>query len=807
MAVEVDVEVFKRLKQAYSKQCGSSPKKLVAKLNERFKNEVEKDYNLISERTIRSFFNDEPTPKIQEINLNYLCIFLLNNDSYWEALNQSQLPSIYVRKSWIKSYWEKIERECNKIKILIMNQPIKLNDIFVKVNLLEGTLKRRQVKTIEELLDDRYDLSRDTNNFGQVVIEKGLSGEEVVKGTRRLIVWGTAGAGKTTFLKYIATHVKQIFCIDNQENIIEQPLPFLIPLKKFAEDKLELSLADALIQEFSKSISDIPLNVQKQLEEFIRQYLEQGKCLILLDGLDEVLTRDLNHVYKSIDDFNEKYNKNYMIITCRHGACEYVFKDFVEVEIADFDIEEIKIFIRKWFNNSHEDKIKHFLFKLETSKSIINLAKNPLLLTLLCLIVGEGYDLPKNRYQLYHDAVEILLSRWDASRNIERENIYRDMLSRQRKINMLGEIAYDAFIQEPQRYFWHQFELEEQIGKFLENIDGVGTQVDTQLVLKTIETHHGLLTEQARGIYAFSHLTFQEYFTAQHILETRDTHFLNYEIINQHLTNYQWREVFVIIAGCLSRDTDNFLKSIFSYANKLVKSDELQKMLRWLKKVTDAFQISSSSWRIMYLTLDLDTDLYINNDINVDRSIAKSISIKLRDINEKRKKLIKPQPISYIAVNLSVIHNFATYKSSSQNWQIPQADPFIHKRLDIDPNHFNIRSKFNETVNLVKDNAYADLADDLISLQSCQPANDSPALEWEHWSNKLQQVMIQHLDIGYSVEFCEEDSKALDKYLYVINLLLDCLQGDSYVSKHLRDELIDYLLLPKESIPIHLLGE
>ncbi|GAB1542879.1 hypothetical protein NUACC21_55530 [Scytonema sp. NUACC21] len=67
--------------------------------------------------------------------------------------------------------------------------------------------------------------------------------------------------------------------------------------------------------------------------------------------------------------------------------------------------------------------------------------------------------------------------------------------------------------------------------------------------------------------------------------------------------------------------------------------------------------------------------------------------------------------------------------------------------------------------------------------------------------------MIQYLNIGYNVELSEEDTKALDKYLYVINLLLDCLQADSYVSRDLRDELIDYLLLPKESIPSHLLGK
>ncbi len=502
-AIEVHPEVFKRLKQAYSEQCGSSPKTLVSKLNERFKDEVARDDNLIAERTIRSFFNDEPTPKMRGQNLNYLCIFLLNSGSYNEALNQSESPTIYARRAWLELYREKIKRECKTVKILTMNKPVPLDDLFIKVNTLEG-IKGRRVKTMQDLLDERPGRSQDFNNFGQVVIEKGVSGEEVVKDNYKVMIWGTAGAGKTTFLKYLAMHAPKLFDLDNQENITEKPLPFLISLKKFAEDitedKHKPSLANALIQEFSKSIPDDELSsnarkqLQQQLELFIRGYLERGQCLILLDGLDEVLAKGIYSVYESINEFNEKYTKSRIVITCRQGACEYVFKDFVEVEIAEFDEEQIKSFIRKWFKDRQEDRIEHFLLKLETNQSVKELAKNPLLLTLLCLVVEERYDLPRNRYDLYEDAVDVLLRKWDATRNIEREN-NEELLSRQRKINMLGEIAYNAFIQKPQQYFWHKYQLVEQIGKFLENIDGVGTQVDSQLVLKSIETHHGILTE------------------------------------------------------------------------------------------------------------------------------------------------------------------------------------------------------------------------------------------------------------------------------------------------------------------------
>ncbi|MBD0359994.1 MAG: NACHT domain-containing protein, partial [Nitrososphaeraceae archaeon] len=661
--------------------------------------------------------------------------------------------------------------------------------------------------------NDTHGRSLNFNSFGQVVVEKGILGIEVVKRNEKLMIWGMAGAGKTTFLKYLAMHFPPDFFVGNQANIAEQPLPFFISLKKFAESKNRPSLTDKLIEEFNNGIksstdtTDLSL-IQDQLERFIKEKLERGECLILLDGLDEVLGKEnLYHVHISIDTFNKKYPSNRVVITCRCGASEYVFKDFVEVEIADFNDEEIKNFIRKWFKNSKDiDRVEQFLIKLETNQSIKELAKNPLLLTLLCLTIGESYDLPKNRNSLYDDAVDVLLRKWDATRNIERENIYEDKLSRQRKLNMLSEIAYNAFIQKPQKYFWHKWELEAEIRKFIENIDVVESEsldVDSQQVLKAIESHHGILTQQARWIYSFSHLTFQEYFTSRYILESREPSLLD-NIINKHLTDYQWREVFLTIAERLPNAND-FLKAIFSYANELVVSNELQEMLKWLDSVTTSFEVSSSSWRAMYLTIDLDTDLYIDNNIDVDRNIAQTLSEKLREINKKRDRILPPQPKCFIAVNLSVIHSFAVDKAYNRDWKIQGTSEFIKERLGIVPGNLEIQSKFNETVDLASNNDYVDLANALSNLKRSYPSDDNSALKWQDWADNLQEILIQHLNVGYDVSFSEKDAKALNDYLYINNLLLDCTLADIYALKDLRDQLIDHLLLPKERIPQYLL--
>jgi predicted NACHT family NTPase len=74
-------------------------------------------------------------------------------------------------------------------------------------------------------------------------------------------------------------------------------------------------------------------------------------------------------------------------------------------------------------------------------------------------------------------------------------------------------------------------------------------QRDSEAVLKAIEAQHGLLVERARGIYSFSHLTFQEYFTARYFVESSDSQAL--ENLSSHITGKRWREVFLLTTEML----------------------------------------------------------------------------------------------------------------------------------------------------------------------------------------------------------------------------------------------------------------
>jgi predicted NACHT family NTPase len=101
-----------------------------------------------------------------------------------------------------------------------------------------------------------------------------------------------------------------------------------------------------------------------------------------------------------------------------------------------------------------------------------------------------------------------------------------DDLNLCRKKHLLAFVAAITF--DRGDYFFEKNTVQQLIADYLANLpdatsDPVNFESDSEVVLKAIEAQHGLLVERARGIYSFSHLTFQEYFTAREIVNNSDS--------------------------------------------------------------------------------------------------------------------------------------------------------------------------------------------------------------------------------------------------------------------------------------------
>jgi predicted NACHT family NTPase len=167
---------------------------------------------------------------------------------------------------------------------------------------------------------------------------------------------------------------------------------------------------------------------------------------------------------QEIRNFSSKFHANHFVLTCRIATCEYTFEQFTDVEVTDFDNSQIATFVNKWFAAKDPIKHKKLIQKLIQNPRIQELATNPLLLTLLCLMFEESTDFPLNRSELYEEGLNVLLKKWDAKRNIERKQVYKNLCV-QHKVDLLSQIAFKTF--ERGDYFFRQRELEQHIADYI----------------------------------------------------------------------------------------------------------------------------------------------------------------------------------------------------------------------------------------------------------------------------------------------------------------------------------------------------
>ncbi|NES00397.1 MAG: hypothetical protein F6J86_42540 [Symploca sp. SIO1B1] len=82
------------------------------------------------------------------------------------------------------------------------------------------------------------------------------------------------------------------------------------------------------------------------------------------------------------------------------------------------------------------------------------------------------------------------------------------------------------------------------------------------------------------------------------------------------------------------------------------------------------------------------------------------------------------------------------------------------------------------------------------------PEKDQEQLEqwWNvnsvDWVWQLRSMMIEHCDFGYYSQFSDQQKELLEQYYDANKLLVDCLNSECYMSKEVRQEIEDTLLLP-----------
>ena len=404
-----------------------------------------------------------------------------------------------------------------------------------------------------------------------------VSVDEALAAHPRLAVLGDPGSGKTTLLRYLVL----LYARDMAEGtaLVQERLgldesghlPILLPLRRLgAYLKVHRPVDDGteghvlLLDHLYRVLKGERVSLS---DGFFDSYLEEGRAVVLLDGLDEVADPDLRRrVSRLVEAFTAAYPNCRYVVSSRivgYAGPARLGQEYVTTTVRDFTMADVGRFLRNWHlavavgqmgagesvAAYAEEQTRQLLTAIEKNERVRELAINPLMLTVIALVHRDRVKLPDRRAELYDEAVNVLLGKWDEARGVQEVSILegRPFDAGDKRL-MLQAVA--LWMQERQQKEIEAGDLRRLMGDMFHGIvaDWRAVERAVNRFLSVVQERTGLLGEYGMGVYRFSHLTFQEYLTALAVAGRDD--YVAYTM--ERMEDPWWREVILLEAGHLS---------------------------------------------------------------------------------------------------------------------------------------------------------------------------------------------------------------------------------------------------------------
>ncbi|MEO1146232.1 MAG: NACHT domain-containing protein [Cyanobacteria bacterium J06638_22] len=797
-----------------------------------------------------------------------------------------------------------IQEQCGTVQVLNRAQSVDLDAIYTDVDVLETLSAQREV-TLDNLLTQAPCDEVEGFRLRQME-ESRIPGMNAIRQHSKLVILGKPGAGKTTFLKSLVLQ-----CL--RGSLYADRVPLFVSLKAFSEAEGQPSLLAYLERLVLPSESQqIHASTIRPVVPLLRSLLVEGRVLILLDGLDAVSATHAPFVRYQIKRLAECYPGNSFVISDRIAMQDDPLEDFTEVEMADFDDDQIAAASKKWFRHdaeqpddlktsdpktlnqtaseqtsdeanqaSEQTKAEVFLDALKAKPRFHDLARSPLFLALLCLLFESSGTFPANQTELYETMVSFLLKKWDVERALAPNPVHK-ALSLRREEDLLSRIAFRMV--EADQHVLERSYLEKHIQGFIRNLPGASTDAhqlerESQVILKAIAAQHGVLVERARGIYSFSHLALQDYFAARELQEN-----LLYAPVPGYFTEKRWRHA-VRLAVERMPQADRVLQSLKrAIDGQLAGDDRLQSFLVWVAEKANtihadykpaglrAFYYALTFDRSFHLDLMRTVDSTLAHDLDLSRSLTHDLAFSravtlARDLDRSLDHTLASARSRVVALALALSHDRALDLAHGLAQSLARDLDFAQARdldlavtrdldealtralarnrnlafaLDLDRALTFALTRARALIRahdraIARDLAFALALALVLARDLSQTAADTDETQWltlinhlEHlrerlpkdvqtrdvlkqwwkdhgqaWANQLQSVMIEHRNIGHDWHFSDAQRAKLENYYEANKLLGDCLNSDGYVSREVRQEIEDTLLLPIAAIDHH----
>ncbi len=575
--------------------------------------------------TIQSYFNykilGEEYNKILEIkqqaqknftiDIKDLISYLTNNLlSYYQIKNFPDPPSRSLLDRIFNTIFDAINEflasnltEDSKNSILLANA--RFDDMCSRMlqefkDLLSENLSQKFIPTIadyQEIKQEYYDILKEKNSvahiylldkfpFGEFyvppILEKSVQGnkpffrrysplreKDMMEQWRNIFnrqniiyITGGAGYGKSLFTKKIINDYSKLNIPDIDEYIV-----IYGELKNFYPNKSNTPVSVVEFLQQSMKTSTL-LDESKLSQELIEYFLKRGRCIILLDALDEVEKTKRQELHETIIPFFKKQNPNNKVCITSRDRGFIPEKDIEVFNICPLTKNQIQIYLDKIIALGKFEKSDKSAF-LEKADKLIqkNFLNSFLVLSLLINIYKAELELPENKLDLYQKCFEYIAQKRE---RLKTENSFNwSVIAPIMKENTFIELAALCF---PNNTDVEKSKIRErllQVYKSKYNCEA-DTENAIEEFLKFCSDRTELFVLSTEDKYKFFHRSFFEYFYSMYIfLNASDANAFLEKLLNFDVDS----EVFELTIAMLKQKSETKYQAVIELLLNTAKSD------------------------------------------------------------------------------------------------------------------------------------------------------------------------------------------------------------------------------------------
>ncbi|MDQ3786022.1 MAG: NACHT domain-containing protein [Actinomycetota bacterium] len=388
--------------------------------------------------------------------------------------------------------------------------------------------------------------------------------DDALGATKRAFIRGEAGSGKTTLLQWLAVRAGRREFTGPLADWNEC-VPLFIRLRRYSG--ADLPAPEEFLREVGRTVAHtMPLG-------WVHHLLASGRALVLVDGVDELPEVQRRHARDWLRELVEAYPDARYVVTSRPAAAAESWLDgesFEAFEIQPMTVSDIDAFVRHWHaamaagisDAAEVDRIESSRDALTAAitarRHLRMLAVSPLMTALICALhLDRRMQLPDDRMELYSIALEMLLERRDAEREIRASDL---VIPRTDKMLILEDLAYWLV-----RNGWSDASRQRVLARLADKLKAMHrVRGDAEEVLTHLLDRSGLLRSPVEGQIDFVHKTFQEFLAARAAVANDDI-----GVLVQHAHDDQWREVVLMAAGhARPQQTDELLRKLLERADQ-----------------------------------------------------------------------------------------------------------------------------------------------------------------------------------------------------------------------------------------------